>query len=75
MLQNTCASREIACVGAATVTVMPGNQCPTGSSFSGFPGTALRHQQSLDRPPLVHRAIAFGDIRERERQIEHLARM
>src|SRR3954471_24093052 len=32
-------------------------------------------QQRFDRAALVHRAIALGDLPERQRQIEHLARV
>src|SRR3954466_11961862 len=43
--------------------------------FSPFPGGPSRPQQRLDGPPLVHGAIAFGHLRERQRQVEHLARV
>jgi hypothetical protein len=32
-----------------------------------------RVQQRLDRPSLVHRAVALGDLRERQHQVEHLS--
>src|SRR4051794_27293014 len=32
-------------------------------------------QQRFDRAALVHRAIALGDLPERQRQIEHFARV
>ena len=37
-------------------------------------GSRLDAQQSLDRAPLVHGAVAFGHVRERQRQVEDLAR-
>jgi hypothetical protein len=33
----------------------------------------LRLQQRLDRATLVHRAVALGDLRQRQHQVEHLA--
>src|SRR4051812_1270776 len=35
----------------------------------------LRAQQRFDRAALVHRAIALGDLPERQRQVEHFARV
>src|SRR3954469_15699223 len=32
-------------------------------------------QQRFDRAPLVHRAIALGDLPERQHQVEHFARV
>src|SRR3954452_13002887 len=32
-------------------------------------------QQGFDRAALVHRAIALGDLLERQRQVEHFARV
>lgn len=32
-------------------------------------------QQGLDRPPLVHGAVAFGDISERDFEVEDTARI
>src|SRR3954467_15842321 len=32
-------------------------------------------QQRFDRAPLVHRAIALGDLSERQHQVEHFARV
>ena len=36
---------------------------------------SLRTQQCLDRSPLIHRAIAVGNLFERQHEIEHLARV
>src|SRR4051794_38045854 len=33
----------------------------------------LGTQEGLDRAPLVHRPVPFGDLIERQREIEHLA--
>src|SRR5829696_2826796 len=35
----------------------------------------LRLQQRLDRPTLVHHAVALGDLRQRQNKVEHLSWM
>src|SRR5436190_7158561 len=36
---------------------------------------ASGRQQRLDRPPLVHRAVALGNLLQWQREVEHLARV
>src|SRR3954447_5219873 len=45
------------------------------SSLDHFIAVASYAQQSLDRPTLIHRAVALGDLRERQDQIEDLPRV
>ena len=45
------------------------------SNLRTFPVRQLRLQQRLDRPTLVHRAVALGDLRQRQYQVEHLSRI
>src|SRR5688572_22763072 len=43
------------------------------SNLRIFQVRQLRLQQRLDRPTLVHRAVALGDLRQRQHQVEHLS--
>src|SRR4051812_39563406 len=47
--------------------------------FHSFPFllflSLFRAQQRFDRAALVHRAIPLGDVPERQRQVEHFARV